>query len=388
MDPFQLLPVDILEMIICLLPDLATLHDLYTASTSVFSLCHDEGNLLPFVETIMQKSTAQVRELMSWCMVVRINRSHYASFSNFKDAFREIGPQPGLRSQSLTTDHLCSLLAMSKNVRALASTYIQDANQFCLSLRPLRLKSKRYNYRARLRDDQPYKPCKRFEGEPFQPQDAGAASWYEVQRVYCALWRLVLYSTVRQSALEQDLDDVASNERFWNHLISKFLIEQTCTVTERLFPASTDISLLDITVRARACVAADQKTSRLSCTLPQEDVNETLDHPAWAYTEINNIYSILAKSPLRFVKVEVFRPFGFYIWDQRRMNYLGFGSWTESVHDTPPPPCNNSDEMFRIWSLLSEEQITEVEHVQKFYWPSLDRISVNISPYDIPRTGQ
>jgi len=92
----------------------------------------------------------------------------------------------------------------------------------------------------------------------------------------------------------------------------------------------------------------------------------------------------MPKSPLRYVEFRVFRRFGFAIWDLRRMAALGLLHIPDKAREenyyqreiAKIAPVSESDEYFRWRSILTEEELEQVERRRRHCWPSQEIIPI------------
>ena len=84
-------------------------------------------------------------------------------------------------------------------------------------------------------------------------------------------------------------------------------------------------------------------------------------------------------SPCRYVKFRPFRCYGFAIWDLKRMQGLGLlfaQGGSPELPQTAQTPRSEPDQYFRWESILSTEDLEEIEQRRRHYWPETELICV------------
>ncbi|KAJ9394688.1 hypothetical protein DTO282F9_8414 [Paecilomyces variotii] len=232
MDPFDRLPWFVIRDILCLLPDLPTLHRLHDASPAIAAfLRHENGLFSQIVETIISQERdfgllPQVQALLRilvfiwWRTSPSDSNSELENETNplpstYKDFFEHIrstvqstrkdgewlepweldpsyadAPLP----KSTPSIILCRLLAFSSRVRQIIHVYFHEMIARCMALKP--------GYDPNdlpFMDIKPEKRRSRRPVKPHMPRDIGPPSWIEEQRLLRCFLRIFLFFELRHA---------------------------------------------------------------------------------------------------------------------------------------------------------------------------------------------
>lgn len=421
MDPFQTLPCPILEMILKLLSDLPSLHSLHNASPAVASLLHEDGVTPVIIEAIISSSgrgqglPPQTRALfrtvilLQWrpgvatgCADVHAATDNPlpSSWDAFTSPFNQCGRggriiPAGYGDARLPTSIpqpiLCHVLALATRVRRLTHACLHALIARCMALEPAHPENPSFRYRRKATFSQRQR---RPPGRPYRPVDVGAPSWVEEQSVARTVWRLVLFFELRHAAgaLGWGAEDVRRlqglrAEEFWEGLLlRRGELAELKTVAECVFPAGTapvgaeggDEGLPRQMVSSS--VLGEEwlyccKESKLETEEEWSNAERRLDQFFRGYSESSPGYFFgttalanLQSSPLRHVDFAVFRQYGFAIWDLKRMVALGFLE-SPGREDVAQNPLLSESNLFFTWeSILTKDQLEEVEGMQREHW--------------------
>jgi hypothetical protein len=89
---------------------------------------------------------------------------------------------------------------------------------------------------------------------------------------------------------------------------------------------------------------------------------------SWLVFFGTKVLAHLPSSPLRHIDFVVFRPYGFAIWDLKRMVALGFLNSPDRKHVAQNPLLSESNLFFTWGSILTKDQLEEVERLQRENW--------------------
>jgi hypothetical protein len=405
MDPFATLPVPILETILGLCPDLQSLDELRKASPTVASILREEGVLSPILENIISRSeTRHMRVLirtlvlLRWrCLACSSPIVKYSLVDNplpdvwegiggFSYQFSDHWPGPDTFGgiplpKSVPPPILCSLLAVSSRIQNLTHSCIRDFHARCMMLKPSHLADPEfvYNYRYFFSEWEP-PPA----GQRYTPQDVTGSSRYERQRVLSSLWRIVLYfellDYLETGCCEWDPFTVERLKvnglgNFWsNHLWhgemaqlmsvgdwlasepQQWAISGREKVDERKMKFSLLSAVLDID-RGRFVCRSNLEEEQWR---PIEELTES-ESPgceSWREGLTGN-----PRSPLKHIDFDVFRPYGFALWDSQRMAALGF--LADPIHTAGVDVLSQSNIMFTWMSILPEYVLKYFEERMK-----------------------
>lgn len=398
MDPFQALPVPILESILGFLPDLSALFYIYNASPTVASVLRLEGVAPLVIEIIMVRSSMprETHVLIRTVALLRWGSSfgfentvcEYplpSSLAAFQRSYEQnVSSSPkkyGEKHLPRSTPPfiLCRLLALYTHVHCPTHYYLHDLIAHCLTLKPERVAHPRLRYKLRGTLE---KMQKRPEGLPVQPVNIGAPSWIEEQRVLRAMWRMVLFFELRYAIsingcgwAEEDIQLLQGMnlENFWEKFLSVGGKEEMMSVAEWVF--SADAALVVPVAKGRygplpPWMISPSPLSKMSihcCKLSRPVTGEEWSQEDWdlcGESRSSRLFGLVQRhwpSPLRYVDLSVFRPYAFAIWDEDRLEALGF--WVLNRSGT-----SESDVLFRWLNILLKEQLEEVQKTQRINW--------------------
>jgi hypothetical protein len=200
-----------------------------------------------------------------------------------------------------------------------------------------------------------------------------------------AVWRLVLFFELRDAVVVQGLWDWGDEdvqrlrglgaEEFWDGLLVGGERIELKTVVEWMFPASTALANerlppwrdSSLVLRGKWIYCCPE-----SWPATEEEWKEAKKcfsrfySPSCAFG--TQALARLHSSPLRHVDFAVFRPYGFAIWDLKRMMALGFLEFFNR-DDVAQNPLLSESNLFFTWeSILTKDQLEEVERKQREQW--------------------
>jgi len=199
-----------------------------------------------------------------------------------------------------------------------------------------------------------------------------------------AIWRLVFYFMLRTAIVDRGLlgwkkDDVErlrdlGVEEFWDGLLIGGEHEEWKTVLDWIY---SDCSVAGKESPPWVNRASHLRSARVYCC---SDSTPTTEED-WKVAQKNfaEFYSKgfafgkqaiarLHSSPLKHVDFSGFRPYGFAIWDLKRMVALGFLEDYSRDDTARNPHLSESNLLFTWESILNRAQLEEVEKKQKEQW--------------------
>lgn len=394
LDSFQTLPFEVMENILSSIPDLPSLHSLHNASPHVASLLHEKVTLSVIFESILSRSPRQIRSMIR--TIIHIHTYQTTSDTNplptSLDAFtnpfndRLHGCQTIPRGyadialpKTTPPSILCRVLGLSRRVHQVTHACLHSMISRSMSLRPVHLTDPRMSFRSGS-FEQLEKKLKRAEARerPYQPIDCGPPSWIEEQRVARAVWRLVLFYEIRDAVvvrglLEWSNDDVnrlqnLGANNFWDSLLV-LDVDELRTVSEWANKNAPNQSL-----RPWENISASLSDNWTYCCpqitpfMTKEDrqkITDALNISSPGRSEFGTNYD----SPLIFGDFDVFRPYGFAIWEIERMAGLGFMNCAHDNSQGASRPYMSRSSLFYTWrSILTEEQKKDLEMTQRARW--------------------
>ena len=253
----------------------------------------------------------------------------------------------------------------------------------CNALRPQHLANPEFLYRRRATFEAYLKLRDGARGVPYRIGDWGMPSWAEEMRVQRAVWRVVVFFELKM-AVERGVISLGEEEdgaawgmqgpgEFWGRLLVGGEAEEMRTVVEWMVDSgvvgSGDEGMRwsgDLRGKWEGCCM--REVGPVTEAEWEDARREFAQYYAPGYAFGKQAITNLASSPLRFVNFAVFRPYGFAIWDKRRMMALGF---LEDFHrsDGAERPLLSESNLFFTWqSILTEEQREELGRYQREHW--------------------
>jgi len=428
MDPFQTLPVHIIELILKQLPDLPSLYFLHNASPSIASILHYDQRLTvalieaiithpytpPRIQFIIRTITLLKLQSRLNSETESINKEKHISLlpSSLEDfiiplrssyfpqpaaCYLRHGTTPLTKSlypflASLTSSQFfpCRLLALSAYVHLLSRIIINSLLKRCHSLQLRHPADPKYCFKDRFDYAIWLRLSRGAPGPPYTPADIGPPSWSEESRVLLAVWRVVLYFEMRSIYINKELSTLWASDwgetntrkregleivTFWEDLIGdrSGLIDLE-TVVEWIFPEAigtyetvpwdkppSPFQILSHHDYDSSYYSAPKKPAT------DEKCNNTDKYDedgGWrsAFEYAANHMLVFTWSPLYSVDFEIFRPYGFSIWDTKRL--LTWELWDTSMRHNPSRFLE-SKTLFTWRSILSKKQVTELEERRK-----------------------
>ncbi|KAL2217027.1 hypothetical protein M432DRAFT_550535 [Thermoascus aurantiacus ATCC 26904] len=359
MDPFGALPAPILEMILELLDNLLSLHNLHDASPVVALLLHEDGVAPPIFEAIMSRSIPkQILVLIRWTALIQWKcpnddaPAFFSSWEAFGAYMRNVELYMVVKDYACGRDHLpkstppsvlCRIHQMAVRVRLLAHQCMHKMIDRCMALEPSRLqKGLKFQYLRYSsfsnRKPREYRPAQIPPGEQYQLVDAGPPSWVEEQRVCRAIWRLIMFLKLRDAVIgtktkktrwnwsEDNIHRLQSlqYDDFWR----PFIPFRTCQIHELKTVAEYLFSSISMTPQTEQyqypsfLSTIPTEFSRVCCRCPPTFKSKPASEETWGQSKrdvnsaapgfsfVSHNLGTMPKSPLRYIEFRVFRRFG------------------------------------------------------------------------------
>ncbi|KAI9733435.1 MAG: hypothetical protein M1834_003519 [Cirrosporium novae-zelandiae] len=406
MDPFCRLPWFILKDTLSLLPDLPTLHRLVNASPAVAAFLRQENSFFPEIVEAILSHPIRDKGLLPWTRFLLrtmvfiwwrtylrhsnsesdtrdnpLPSSYHAIISYFyfytlDDPIQPIGYGTVPLPRSTPCVVLFRLLAFSTRLRQITHACFHGLISRCMALKPERMETPDTEYNSFTAVvDQSFRPA----GRPFSPVDIGPPSWAEEQRLTKAVLRVSLFFELRKAAVTHGSLNIGIEtiqrlqivqvKKFWGKILfHRNEVEEFRTVMMWLSQETGGVEGIESWM-----VSSLIPENLIYCcpelpSLPREQLSRSessmlRDVPGIIYS---SYYRSMRHSPLRCVSFKVFRPFGFGIWDEKRMIALGFLNpptkdgkpWASGPHDTRL--------RFTWSSILTQSQWEEVVELQSW----------------------
>ncbi|PWY87095.1 hypothetical protein BO94DRAFT_624305 [Aspergillus sclerotioniger CBS 115572] len=391
-----ILPSPVLVMVLEQLEDLASLHSAYRASPAVFSVLHEEGTARRVIEAIMDLSLPDMTQVL------------IRKFAHLRWNFRPLEGVDTFIKQYITDDTeytqlpreiplpvLCDVLAASSTVRYLAHVGMHEMIDRCMASEMYRLENPKLKYIRNVHRTpslwvSEYFPVPKPPRERYQQADAGPPSAIEEQMAIRALWQLILIWELRSAvsgpnprwnwpASEVSKLQGLYLDEIWQHSLTNQLIEQTRTMADCscMFPGlSSPVERYRAakSLARRAdwqfpCHCSPPSAFRIKSIDPN-DMNYNMPGYSFVLTTLSPWYT----SPCRYVEFRSFRRFGFAIWDRTRMAALGLLYPDKGSPKLPQSPRSESDQYVRWESILSAEDLEDIERKRKHFWPGMEMV--------------
>lgn len=385
-DPFAVLLGPVLGMILVGLEDLASLHRLCSQSPTIFSLLHEHGTATRIIEAIMSISVPQQTQvLIRKFAFLRWNIRPMSGLDAFIEQYIKNDNDYDRLPRELPTPIVCDILAAAATIRYLAHAGMHEMINRCMSLELLRMQNPRRYIRNPHRSPSlwtsEYFPVPKPPREQCQQIDVGPPSTIEEQRAIRAFWQLFLIRELHSAVSEPNPRwDWAPNEfhqlqdlhfdDIWKHSLPNEIREQIKTMADCscLFPALS--SPIEKYRAARPLARSAQWRCQYDFphpAIPDLDNDMEFDIGAPGYRFVLGDLSGWYTSPARYVEFRVYRRFGFAIWDYKRMEGLGVLYQESDGPRMPQSPRGEPDLYVRWESILSEDDLEEIERKRKHF---------------------
>ncbi|KAJ5714585.1 uncharacterized protein N7483_011766 [Penicillium malachiteum] len=391
-DSFGLLPGPILEMILVQL-DLPSLHNLSRSSYLVFSFLHEEGTARRIIDTIIHLTLPTSVQLLA------------RKFAFLRWAFREwdtraVGNIAVFIAEFIKCDEekysslppemplsiMFDVLAAAATIRYLVFHILHKMIDRCKKLEFSRLENPKKRYiqnpiRVANPDNLVYAPVPKPPRVRYQQGEMGSVSASEEKIATRALWEIFLIwelrsgvGNTRWTSEERDLFDSVPFEKIWGHSLFNDEMEPNRTMASELFP-----SLQTVTQRYRAAKSLAHNAGwhyegdfPPFSLIPDVTKRKYSNRGYSSYLTLSKHYT----SPCRYVGFDPYRQYGIAIWDQGRLAALGLDYAKENPMELPQAPRSECDQYVRWESILTAEDLEEIERRRQYYWPGREMVCV------------
>ncbi|KAJ6024024.1 hypothetical protein N7540_004821 [Penicillium herquei] len=392
-DSFALLPGPILEMILAQL-DLPSLHNLSRSSYLVFSFLHEEGSARRIIETIINLTLPASVQLLArkfaflrwafreWNTRPVQNLSVFiAKFIKNDKEDEEYSSLPPEMPLSIMFD----VMAAAATIRYLAFDILHRMIDRCKKLEFYRLENPKKRYiRNPARVGNPeklvYAPVPKPPRVRYQQGEMSPVSADEESRATCALWEIFLIWELRSGVgdtlwtpEERDQLSRLPFEKIWGHVFYNYYMEPNRTMASELFPSlPTEVQRY----RAAKALAHNAGWHYQGDFPPFRLIPDVGKHKFCnsGYSFYSTLLSRWYTSPCRYVGFDAYRRYGFAIWDQDRLAALGLLYAKENPMELPQVPRSECDQYVRWESILTADDLEEIERRRQLYWPGLEII--------------
>ncbi|KAL9068107.1 MAG: hypothetical protein Q9161_006460 [Pseudevernia consocians] len=386
-DPFSTLPSPLPLIVLESIEDLSTLHHLLQASPDASFIFRKY--YCAITEAIFSNFVPKLQELLRTIVAIRSGLCTSDVFNSPKALGNFLEPRilkssfdskpffsasaKPLRNTSASLAAVRSLAKSANHVHSLSRSFFEVHLERINNIKPSYLLDQSYHYSRKSKLHPP-------EGRRYEPVKCGNPSWIEEQRVYRALWRLVLYfDLVSISKPSQgDINEVWELLRSegphgaWSRLPRWELLEMDCVYEFLVESSSVKSSSSDHSSHLSQLPASELK----SITVPQPTPiqNDTLRKWHQSILDLNhrndaasffNSAQIIWHSPLYRFSIDPFLRLGFVIWDLDKMGRLGLADlspvhlppWDSEVYWVGPfkRKTLGDDVWFRWKSLVGED---------------------------------
>lgn len=398
MDPFTRLPWFALKIILSSLPDLFSLRSLYRASPAVAVFLSENNDLFAqIIDAIMARPSRDrgllpyVRDLVRLVILLwsrqSVGTDAVPSYAEILKSIRYVGERPPreqspvLKAIPLSTpsDILFNLLDLVTQLRCVSHQVFHSMIGKCLKLpveqlpqRDLRAEGKGMRVGKYLNRGPPTDPSQRPQGVPYIPINIGSLTRLEEQRLIGSLLHVVIFYALRTAHAESPaISEISQNadvllvdnvDGFWERFqtILSSLPEQLRALLlwldeqaggrENVLSWLRSAARLDeenyYCCRQYRVVVDDQEE--------WDETNLTVMHGISRGYECLRRSKVSIQSPIRYMELSIFRPYGLVFWETDRLQALGF-----------PMMGNPMPLWFAISSIFSEHDWEEIIQQQQ-----------------------
>ncbi|KAE8154243.1 hypothetical protein BDV25DRAFT_136168 [Aspergillus avenaceus] len=375
-DPFGRLPWFVLQGILSNLPDLSTLHRLYTASPEIAAfLNRDTFVFARVVDAIIGKSgreeglATHVQDIIRLIILVwtrqrtaepvqRLDTDIFEGLRYASERCREDVPMLKTISPLTSSAVLCQLLRLMTRVRRLLHAYFHSMIAKCLSLQSERLPRGGEFQSVSM----PYHVGDRPLGIPYAPVDIGPPAWVEEQRLLASFLCVVLFYELRKIHTKCSVvtsrgnsvhvvlnDDV---DRFWNRILrsNKGQVDQIETLLHWLDQQAGEREsiypwVLSVKTPEHYSYCCQHYTNMIPADMCPPRVAGNALNRRRPTRDALSIVSLTHDrgSPLKSANISISRSCGLAFWDGARLDKMGF------------PGQSSLDRMWFAWSSIFTE---------------------------------
>ncbi|KAL6229446.1 hypothetical protein BDW75DRAFT_225088 [Aspergillus navahoensis] len=366
MDPFTRLPWFALKNILSSLPDLLSLHSLYSASPGVAAFLRENNDLFAqIIDAIMARPSRDrgllpyIRDLVRLVILIwtrqSIGTDAVHSYAEIIESLRYVGERPPrkqspvLKAIPLSTPSavLFKLLDLVIQLRCVAHRCFHSMIDKCLKLPVEHLAPRDFTAQGKgmrvgkyRNQGPPTDPSQRPQGIPYIPVDIGFLTRLEEERMIGSLLHIVVFyelravyakcPTIPEISQHADLLLVHNVDGFWERFQTSItsLPEQMRTLLLWLDEQAGGRENIWSWLRSAAPLEESHYCR------PYRRVAE--DKESWDETEhrvmhgrhrgYNHLWrsKISLQSPIRYMELSIFRPYGLIFWETDRLQALGY----------------------------------------------------------------
>ncbi|EFQ31464.1 hypothetical protein CGRA01v4_11055 [Colletotrichum graminicola] len=388
----DVLPKEILILILAELPDVRALYQLIRASPAACRLYTAVG--AEVLERVLARSVpAQIHQLIRLVGVIRtstLSSPIAPSFQAFlgqyirpaaddKEYFPLSPPLSQICSGEKELGAVRKLLLIVRRIACLTSLCIASYRERCLSITPSH-KTEREGSSYGIAS----KPWEeRSDGTPYRPRDVGPPAWIEEQRVVRGLWRLQVFHELKTALSEdgtgwserdkREAADMTLEDLFngWGPQLEEvltvvdFVREYTIKPEERLAVQGCDVRLPDPQTDNGSAPSWP-----VLCQAPPMDAwpgwTRRLNAPPTAWAFFVHLRTN-PRSPIRGVEFWPFRKLGLAIWGREKLAKLELTN-PAGVAGSKGPLGSREDVEFTWRSLLPNDYLVRLEQRLEEDW--------------------
>jgi hypothetical protein len=386
MDPFTRLPWFALKNVLSSLPDLFSLHSLYSASPGVAAFLSENNDLFAQIINVIMARPSRDRGLLPYIRdLVRlvillwsrqsIGTDAVHSYAEIIVSLRHVGERPPREEfpvlkaipSSTPSAVLFKLLDLVTQLRCVAHKCFHSMIDKCLELPIEHLPQRDFTAQGKgmrvgkyRNEGPPTDPSQRPQGIPYVPVNIGPLTRLEEQRLIGSLLHIVVFyelravytesPTIPEISQHADVLLVGNVASFWERFELSYtsLPEQLKTVLLWLDEQAGGRENVLSWLRSFACCE-----ERHCC---QQYILAAGDQEQWDETKCSIMYGksrgydclwrskVSVHSPIRHMELSTFRPYGLVFWEKSRLEALGY-----------PTEGNPMPLWFALSSIFSEQ---------------------------------
>ncbi|KAK1589892.1 uncharacterized protein LY79DRAFT_556023 [Colletotrichum navitas] len=388
----DVLPREILILILAELPDARALYQLIRASPAACRLYTAVG--AEVLERVLARSVPpQIHQLIRLVGVIRTSTPSSPiapSFQAFLGQYirpaaddKEYFPLAPPLSQTCSGEKelggVRKLLLIARRIACLTSLCIASYRERCLSITPSH-RTERGGSSCGM-TSKPWE--ERSDGIPYRPRDVGPPTWIEEQRVMRGLWRLQVFHELKTASSEdrtrwserdkREAADMTPEDFFdvWGPQLEElltvvdFVREYTTKPEERFALQDCDMRLPDPPTGNGSAPSWP-----VLCQAPPTDAwpgwTRRLNTPPTAWAFFGHLHTN-PRSPIRGVEFWPFRKLGLAIWGREKLAKLELTN-PAGVAASKGPLGSREDLEFTWRSLLPDDYLVRLEQRLEEDW--------------------
>jgi hypothetical protein len=392
MDPFTRLPWFALKNVLSSLPDLFSLHSLYSASPGVAAFLSDNNDLFAqIIDTIMARPSRDrgllpyIRDLVRLVILLwsrqSIGTDAVHSYAEIIESLRYVGERPPREQSpilkaipsSTPSAVLFKLLDLVTRLRCVAHECFHSMIDKCLKLPVEHLPQRDFTAQGGgmrvgkyINRGPPTDPSQRPQGIPYVPVDVGPLTRLEEQRVVGSPLHVLVFYELRAALAESPaIPEISQHaDVLSTHNVDAFWERFQKSLTSRIEHLRAVLLWLDEQAGGRENLlswlrSVPRLREESHCCRQYRLVTD--DKETWdegqhrAMHGISRGYDCLWRSkvsvhsPIRYLDLSIFHPYGLAFWEEDRLQALGY-----------PTRGNPMPLWFALSSIFSEQDWKEV----------------------------